>query len=98
MVRFPEREHRFTDMVMGPTLMMRRETVQRLPFGARTRGEDTDLLRRVVVGGGRVYSADRFGFVQVRQAAGHTWEATDAELLASGTVVAYGAGTDHAFA
>lgn len=97
LVRFPGREHRFTDMVMGPTLMMRRDLVQKLPFGARTRGEDTDLLRRVVAGGGRVYSADRFGFVQVRDARGHTWEATDAELLANGTVVAYGAGVEHAF-
>jgi len=97
LVRFPEREHRFTDMVMGPTLVARRETMQQLPFAARTKGEDSDFLRRVLGGGGRIYSADRYGFVQVRERAGHTWEATDAELLANGQVVAYGAGAEHAF-
>ncbi|WP_440900089.1 glycosyltransferase family protein [Actinosynnema sp.] len=97
LVRFPEREHRFTDMVMGPTLMMRRELLAELPFATLTRGEDTDLLRRVLLRGGRIYSADRFGFVQVREASGHTWEATDAELLANGNVVAYGTDVRHAF-
>lgn len=97
LVRFPEREHRFTDMVMGPTLMMRRELAARIPFAARTRGEDTHFLRRVLLAGGQVYSADRFNFIQVRNDAGHTWEATDVELLANGNVVAYGASPEHAF-
>ncbi|WP_131106005.1 glycosyltransferase family protein [Ornithinimicrobium sufpigmenti] len=97
MVRFPEREHRFTDMVMGPTLMMRRELAVRMPFAARTRGEDTHFLRRVLLAGGRVYSSDRYNFIQVRNDEGHTWEATDVELLANGDVVAYGAGARHVF-
>lgn len=97
LVRFPDREHRFTDMVMGPTLMMRRELARSLPFAARTRGEDTHFLRRVLLAGGQIYSSDRFGFVQVRHDGGHTWEATDAELLANGSVVGYGVGLEHAF-
>lgn len=98
LVRFPEREHRFTDLVMGPTLVMRRELLRQVPFAALNRGEDTDLLRRVLRRGGRIYSSDRFGFVQVRERAGHTWEASDAELLANGNVVAYGADVEHVFA
>ncbi|WP_298886916.1 glycosyltransferase [uncultured Serinicoccus sp.] len=97
LVRFPEREHRFTDMVMGPTLTMRRDLAATMPFAARTRGEDTDLLRRVLLAGGRIYSSDRFNFVQVRRGAGHTWTATEAELLANGQVVAFGVTEDHAF-
>lgn len=97
MVRFPEREHRFTDMVMGPTLTMRRGLVESMGFAARTRGEDTDLLRRVLLDGGSIYSSDRFNFVQVRRGAGHTWTASEAELLANGEVVAFGVTEDHAF-
>lgn len=97
-LRFPEHEHRFTDLVMGPTLIMQRQLAADLRFADRTQGEDTDFLRRLLLDGGRIYSSDRFGFVQVRRAAGHTWEASAAELLATGRIVAYGAGTEHVFA
>jgi hypothetical protein len=64
------------------------------------RGEDTGFLEAVVAGGGRIYSADRFNFVQMRAAEGaaHTWAATDAELLAGSDVQLVGHVPDHAFA
>ncbi|MBM6403510.1 glycosyltransferase [Phycicoccus sp. CSK15P-2] len=90
-LRFPEREHRYTDLVMGPTIVTPRAVALASPFAEVTRGEDTGFLRRIVAEGGRVYSADRFGFVQVRRCAGgHTWGATTAELLASSRMVGYG--------
>jgi hypothetical protein len=90
-VRFPEREHRFTHFVMGPTIMTSRGLLQEHGFAEIGRGEDTDLLRRLVAAGATIYSCDRFGFVQMRQAdAAHTWGATSAELLANGRVVAFG--------
>ncbi|MGO0577046.1 glycosyltransferase family protein [Ornithinimicrobium panacihumi] len=97
MVRFPEREHRFTDLVMGPTLLMPRPVATEVRFGARTRGEDTDFLERVIRSGGRIYSSDRFNFIQVRRSTGHTWDATDLELLANGQVISYGTSGMHAF-
>jgi spore maturation protein CgeB len=95
-VRFPEREHQFTDFVMGPTLMTSREVASAHPFEDLQRGEDTAFLRTLVAGGSMVYSCDRFGFVQVRSATRqHTWEASSAELLANSRVVAYGRQVDH---
>ncbi|WP_235585521.1 glycosyltransferase family protein [Serinicoccus chungangensis] len=96
-VRFGYYENRFTDLVMGPTVMTRRELLRAEPFAARTTGEDTHFLRTVLAGGGAIYAADRFNFIQVRRGRGHTWDAPDAELLANGRVVAYGAGIDHVF-
>ncbi|WP_233571623.1 glycosyltransferase family protein [Cellulomonas triticagri] len=91
-LRSPGREHRFGDRVSGPTIVARREVLRSTPFPARPRGEDTGFLDAVVAAGGRVYSADRFNFVQVRAAGGaaHTWTATDTELLASGDVQVVG--------
>ena len=89
-VRFGFYEHRFTHFVMGPTLMMPRTTALDLGFADRTQGEDTDLLRRLTEAGGRVYAGDRFGFVQVRRADGHTWTASGAEILANARVVSFG--------
>ena len=59
---------------------MPRPVATEVRFGARTRGEDTDFLERVIRSGGRIYSSDRFNFIQVRRSGGHTWDATDLEL------------------
>lgn len=95
-LRFAEREHRFTDLVMGPTIVARRDLALEVPFPAVPRGEDTGFLRATVEAGGTVYSADRFNFVQVRRAdGGHTWQATDSDVLASATVHHFGFSNDH---
>lgn len=95
MCRFPEREHRFTELVMGPTLIGSKDLFQRYPFADRTLGEDTDLQRRLAAEGARIYSADRFNFVQVRGERGHTWTANDELLLANGDVHSYGFAPQH---
>lgn len=90
-LRFPEREHRFTDFVMGPTITASRDTARSARFLEVARGEDTGFLRAVTEAGGAIYSSDRFGFAQVRGGATHTWDALDSEILASSTVVGSGA-------
>ena len=95
MCRFPEREHRFTDLVMGPTLMGKRELFEEFPFAERTLGEDTDLQHRLVKANARIYSADRFNFVQVRGRHKHTWSVEDDLLLANSDVHSYGFAPDH---
>ena len=95
-VRFPEREHCFTDFVMGPTIVTRRAVARAHPFADLGRGEDTDFLRRIATDGLSIYAGDRFNFVQMRYgAAHHTWEASSAEMLANGRVHSYGRTTDH---
>lgn len=95
MCRFPEREHRFTDMVMGPTLFGHRELFLEHPFAERTLGEDTELQRRLVAAGAQIYSADRFNFIQVRGDHSHTWAVEDDLLLANSEVHAFGLSFDH---
>jgi len=95
-LRFAEREHRFTDFVMGPTIVADRDLALRVGFPAVARGEDTGFLRAAVDSGAKVYSADRFNFVQVRRPDGaHTWQTTDSEVLASGQVHHFGFSNDH---
>lgn len=91
-LRYAHAEHRFGDRVSGPTIVTGRDVARSHPFPALRRGEDTGFLETVLTAGGRIYSADRFNFVQVRAAGGtaHTWAATDAELLASSDVVVVG--------
>ncbi|WP_213283302.1 glycosyltransferase [Cellulomonas hominis] len=95
-LRFGDREHRYTDLVAGPTIVCRREVAAAARFPEVARGEDTGMLRRVVAAGGRVYSADRFNFVQVRSGRdAHTWQITDDEVLATGELLFFGPPQSH---
>lgn len=97
MCRFPEREHVYTDLVMGPTLMGRRELFERMPFDNRTLGEDTELQRKLIAEGGNIYSADRFNFVQIRGGHAHTWNVEHDLLLANSDVHTFGFTSAHYF-
>lgn len=89
-LRFSEREHRWSSTVMGPTMMAAAHVFQQHPFGAISRGEDTAFLRTITSGGGAVYSSDRFNYCQQRTLAGHTWQVSDIDLLSSGDLKFFG--------
>ncbi|USQ79879.1 glycosyltransferase [Ornithinimicrobium faecis] len=95
-LQYPQREHRWTDLVGGPTMVAPRTTFVETPFADRTLGEDTTFQRALLAAGGSIYSADRFNFIQMRGSSGdHTWSTEDEQILANGRVQAYGLVTDH---
>lgn len=96
-LRNPEREHRWTTFVAGPTITGKREVFLDTPFAHKNRGEDTTFLDTVAGSGGRIYSADRYNFTQMRSADTHehTWDIGDSNLLATGELKFYGLGTEH---
>ncbi|WP_227423304.1 glycosyltransferase family protein [Pengzhenrongella sicca] len=97
LLRFAEREHRYTDFVAGPTLLTSRALAAAQPFPPVFRGEDSGFLQAVGASGATIYSADRFNFVQVRKAkaTGHTWAISDSEILSSGDVKLFGFSSIH---
>ena len=99
LLRFAEREHRFTNLVMGPTMLGHAEVFKSTLFESRSRGEDTQFLRDVADNGGTIYSADRFNFLQMRAGDGnnHTWNLSDAELTSTGTIQWFGKNDSHIF-
>ncbi|MGP4989612.1 glycosyltransferase family protein [Glutamicibacter ardleyensis] len=98
LLRMGDREHRFTDVVMGPTLLGTREIFTKHHFANRSRGEDTEFLTRIGQEGASIYSADRFNFVQMRSVgAGHTWQADDRELAQTGVLQWFGRNDQHVF-
>ncbi|MGP5524469.1 glycosyltransferase family protein [Glutamicibacter arilaitensis] len=99
LLRFPEREHRFTNLVMGPTILGHASVFREIPFDTRNRGEDTKFLKDVIERGGTIYSSDRFNFTQMRGNDGvtHTWNLTDAELTATGSIQWFGRNDKHVF-
>src|SRR5699024_8757416 len=96
--RFPEREHKYTNLVMGPTMVGTRAAFTDVPFRPITRGEDTTFQKELINAGGVLYSSDRFNFVQVRTRDGaHTWTVEHPELLANSVVHGFGLAPEHHF-
>lgn len=93
--RRPEREHRFTSFVAGPTLVGYAEVFRAHPFADRSTGEDTQFLRDLKEANIEVYAADRFNFLQMRNKTGHTWNVSGSELLANGVVEVAGLQIGH---
>lgn len=90
LLRFPEWEHRYTRTVMGPTIMGTADIFRRFPFAAIGKGEDSLFLRDIARDEASVYSSDRFNYCQLRSGSGHTWTASEAELLATGSLKFFG--------
>lgn len=99
LLRFAEKEHCFTNLVMGPTMLGHATLFKENLFDTRNRGEDTQFLKDVIERGGTVYSSDRFNFTQMRGNDGqfHTWDLTDAELTATGSIQWFGHNDKHVF-
>jgi len=96
-LRNPQLEHRYVEAVAGPTIFAATETFRRFPFEPLQRGEDSRFLSDVVVSGGRIYSADRFNYCQMRgvEVSSHTWPIANEELLASSKIQFFGSPEDH---
>jgi hypothetical protein len=90
LLRFAEWEHRYTRTVMGPTLLGSADIFRQVPFASVGRGEDSRFLKDVASNGGVIYSSDRFNYCQQRTLADHTWKISEAELLASGSLMFFG--------
>ncbi|MBG6218709.1 spore maturation protein CgeB [Arthrobacter sp. CAN_A6] len=94
-LRFPHKEHRFTNLVMGPTIMAARSVFLDFPFERRSRGEDTAFLGAVTAASGALYSSDKFNYYQQRNGTGHTWQVSDQEILATAGITFYGKPDHH---
>ena len=94
LLRFADREHRYTQTVVGPTIMASKNVFAEHMFDDVSTGEDTRFLNRVA-GSCSIYSSDRFGYYQHRNGPGHTWQVSDEELLASGCLAFFGNPTTH---
>jgi hypothetical protein len=89
-IRFPDKEHQFTDFVSGSAMIIKRGVFSKVRFDPLKRvGEDTQFLEDCVKNGVRIYSADRFNFAYTRRSSAglHTWRVSDEELLAKASEI-----------
>jgi hypothetical protein len=88
LLKQPDAEYKYLPEVAGATLLARRNTLRELGFADLTDGWDEVLMRRCREDGIKVFSADRFGYVRVRD--------EDRWLLGAAQLVEYGSAEPHA--
>lgn len=96
-IRKKWREHMWSDMVLGATIVAERSVFESTKFKEVIRGEDTGFLNDILENGGRIYAADRFNYIQIRSAVPHTWDISELDLKRNGQVETFGLNTKHVF-
>lgn len=96
--RWPGAERKFMHFVAGATLFGPRETFEQFPFAEVERGEDTQFIRKLQNAGKKIYSADRYNYIALRNhapAESHTWQISDAEVLGYSNTETFGLNLKH---
>lgn len=88
LIKQPEAEYTYTPEIAGATLLARRNVMRGIGFADLTDGWDDVLMRQCRADGVKVFSADRFGYVRVRD--------QDRWLLGAAQLVEYGSAEPHA--
>ncbi|MGR6923338.1 hypothetical protein ACU635_54550 [[Actinomadura] parvosata] len=88
LLKQPEAEYTYLPEITGGTLLARRNALRELGFADLTEGWDEVLMRQCRTDGIKVFSADRFGYVRVRD--------EDRWLLGAAHLVEYGSAEPHA--
>jgi glycosyltransferase involved in cell wall biosynthesis len=89
-LRFPKQQSRFTGLVAGGTILLKRKVFRRVRFANVSLGEDTTYLRQCRARGYRIFSASPYNYVAIRRKdkKSHTWKAADHYILSGSRQVA----------
>jgi hypothetical protein len=88
LLKQPDAEYAYLPEIAGATLLARRNALREVGFADLTDGWDEVLMRQCRQDGIKVFSADRFGYVRVRD--------EDRWLLGAAHLVEYGSAEPHA--
>ncbi|MFI6599899.1 hypothetical protein ACIBHX_26960 [Nonomuraea sp. NPDC050536] len=88
LLKQPDAEYSYLPEIAGATLLARRNTLREVGFPDVSEGWDEVMMRQCRTDGVKVFSADRFGYVRVRD--------EDRWLLGAAQLVEYGSAEPHA--
>jgi len=91
-MRSPGREHRYTQFVIGTTLVGKTSLFPEILFGDRRVGEDTVFLKRLAKAGKKVYSHSPYNYFKFygKSLDRHTWKIEPDEYLGKATLMGNG--------
>lgn len=88
-VRFLGREHLYTKLVSGGTMVIKRQVFDRVRFPYKPFGTDTAFLKSCAESELKIWSSDKYNFIQVRKpdTSKHTWKIDEQDYLKKCQVV-----------
>jgi len=91
-MRSPGREHRYTQFVIGTTLVGKTSLFPEILFGDKRVGEDTVFLKRLAKAGKKVYSHSPYNYFKFygKSLERHTWKIEPDEYLGKATLIGNG--------
>lgn len=83
---------RYSDFIIGATLIIRREVFNKVSFHDKNRGEDSQFLQDCKDNGVTIYSSDAFNYITIRSANldNHTWKIEDDKFMEKAKVISNG--------
>lgn len=84
--------YKFSDFVMGATIMTNLETMKKIKFDNIPKAVDTNFIRRLLEAEGKIYIGHPFELCVFRSnnTSGHTWQVGDISMLKNADIVGYG--------
>ncbi len=91
-IRSPNRENRYTQFVIGTTLVGKTELFPEIKFGDRRVGEDTVFLKRMIKAKKKLYSHSKYNYFKFygKSLERHTWKIEAEEYLKNAVLVGDG--------
>ena len=98
-LRFANKRHRYQQLILGPTIIAKREVFNKVRFQERSTGEDTNFLKDSMKAGYTIYATDPYNFIYWRSAnvKDHTWQPNNDQLLKNTIEISSGLSTAEVF-
>ena len=98
-LRFSNKRHRYQQLILGPTIIAKREVFDKVKFQERSSGEDTNFLKDSMDAGFTILATDPYNFIYWRSSnvKDHTWQPETDQLLKNTIEISSGLSTDEVF-
>ncbi|HAV8409747.1 TPA: glycosyltransferase [Escherichia coli] len=91
-----DKDCRFSDFVIGASLVIRKEVFDKISFHNKNRGEDSQFLKDCNENGISIYSSDIYNYITIRNKNinNHTWKIDDSKFTAKAKFICNGLATE----
>lgn len=90
------RDCRYSDFIIGASLIIKRSVFEKVTFHNKNRGEDSQFLSDCNAAGIEIYSSDKYNYITIRSKdiKNHTWQIEDEKFIKKARFVCKGIATE----
>ncbi|WP_429131521.1 glycosyltransferase family protein [Aeromonas dhakensis] len=87
-----DKDCRFSDFIIGASLIIRKEVFEKVTFHNKNKGEDSQFLKDCNANKLKIYSSDIYNYITIRSKSldNHTWKIEDKEFVKNAKFISNG--------